>query len=690
MPSVIPGFEYDIFISYRHNDNRSGWVTEFVNALQEELAATIKEPISIYFDKNPHDGLLETHNVDKSLEGKLKCLIFIPIISQTYCDPKSFAWQHEFCAFNRIATRETDSLSQEKSDAKSIGRDIKLLNGNVASRILPIKIHDLDEEDVSSLEDEIGSVLRAVEFIYKEPGVNRSLKISDDRSTNQNKTDYGNQLNKVANAVKEIISGIKNVPITNSKAFLPIKTDKAERSIVVLPFVNISNDPEQEYFSDGLTEELIMELSRLKELLVISRSSAMTFKDSNKTIREIAREVNVRYVLEGSVRKAGNNLRITAQLIDAVSDAHVWAEKYDGVIEDVFGIQEKVSLSIVDALKLKLTPEERNTIVSRPIANVHAYEYYLKARQEMYRGTKERMELTFKLLDAALELAGPNELLYATLGYANYFYFRFVDKLDQSYLARAEEYGRKVLALNPDSAHGHVIDGWIHTSRGDLQESVRSMKKALAIDPQNQEALSGIAASYIWAGRCAETSYIPIKLLSIDPLTSFSYIVRGGYLVLNGQILEGLEYFEKAYTMDPQGPVNLWQLASAYFWCGKNEDAYPLVDRLAVSSPEWPVTKQMLFLKHGLMGQREEALKYATDELIVESKNDPHFAFHIAECYAVINEKEKALNLLEMAIMGFYPYKFLTVDPLLANLRSEKRFSALIAKAKEQSDSIEI
>ncbi len=102
MLSTLPNFEYDIFISYRHNDNRSGWVTNFVNALQEELVATIKEPLSIYFDKNPHDGLLETHNVDKSLEGKLKCLIFIPIISQTYCDPKSFAWQHEFVAFNRM------------------------------------------------------------------------------------------------------------------------------------------------------------------------------------------------------------------------------------------------------------------------------------------------------------------------------------------------------------------------------------------------------------------------------------------------------------------------------------------------------------------------------------------------------------------------------------------------------------
>ena len=175
MPSILPGYEYDIFISYRHNDNRSGWVTEFVNALQEELAATIKEPLTVYFDKNPHDGLLETHHVDKSLEGKLKCLIFISIISQTYCDPKSFVWQHEFVAFNKLVKED------------QFGRDIKLSNGNVASRILPIKIHDLDAEDKATIEHEIGGILRAVEFIFRSPGVNRPLSSTDKREENLSK-----------------------------------------------------------------------------------------------------------------------------------------------------------------------------------------------------------------------------------------------------------------------------------------------------------------------------------------------------------------------------------------------------------------------------------------------------------------------------------------------------------------------
>ena len=156
-------------------------------------------------------------------------------------------------------------------------------------------------------------------------------------------------------------------------------SEKKEKSIVVLPFENMSPDPDQEYFSDGLTEEIITDLSHIHDLLVISRNSAMTFKGTNKKTSEIAKEVNVQYVLEGSVRKAGNNLRITAQLIDSDKDVHLWAEKHSGTLDNVFDIQEKVSESIVNELRLKLSPQEKKQISERPIENIHAYEFYLKA-----------------------------------------------------------------------------------------------------------------------------------------------------------------------------------------------------------------------------------------------------------------------------------------------------------------------
>ena len=150
MAAIHQDFEYDIFISYRQNDNKyDGWVSEFVEKLKQELNATIKDDLSIFFDENPHDGLLETHQVDDSISGKLKSIIFIPIISQTYCDTSSFAWQHEFIAF------------RNQTDNDVLQRNIKLANGNVASRILPVKIHDIDIEDVRLLERELSGGLRS-------------------------------------------------------------------------------------------------------------------------------------------------------------------------------------------------------------------------------------------------------------------------------------------------------------------------------------------------------------------------------------------------------------------------------------------------------------------------------------------------------------------------------------------------
>ena len=199
MAAIISGFEYDLFVSYRHNDNKyDGWVTEFVEKLKQELDATLKDKLSIYFDKNPQEGLQETHHVDQSINNKIKALIFIPIISQTYCDTSSFAWNQEFRVF------------KNESEIDAIGRMVKLPNGNVGSRILPLKIHEIELEDTKLLEKELNGVLRSIDFIYRDAGVNRPLRpVDDEISTTGGRILYRNQINKLANAIKEIIQGIK-------------------------------------------------------------------------------------------------------------------------------------------------------------------------------------------------------------------------------------------------------------------------------------------------------------------------------------------------------------------------------------------------------------------------------------------------------------------------------------------------
>jgi hypothetical protein len=231
MPSLIPGYEYDIFISYRQKDNKGDrWVTEFVDALKTELESTFKEEISVYFDINTHDGLLETHDVDATLKEKLKCLVFIPIISRTYCDPKSFAWEHEFKAFVELASHD------------QFGLKVKLPNRNVANRVLPVRIHDLDDEDIKLCESALGGVLRGIDFIYKSSGVTRPLRVNEDHPHEDlNKTYFRDQINKVANAVKDIIN-TKNKKIQHPEEVSDqdLEVNPASQNISVQDLAEIS------------------------------------------------------------------------------------------------------------------------------------------------------------------------------------------------------------------------------------------------------------------------------------------------------------------------------------------------------------------------------------------------------------------------------------------------------------------
>ncbi len=229
MASIIPGFEYDIFISYRQKDNKyDGWVKEFVENLKRELEATFKEEISLYFDINPRDGLMESHDVEASLKEKLKSLVCIPIVSLTYCDPNSYAWEYEFKAYIRQASEDR------------FGLKVTLPGGNVANRVLPVRIHDLDADDIKLFESTLGGDLRSINFVYTETGVNRQLRAKDDDVIKHpNQILYRDQINKVAHAVRDIIEGLKaaearglardkefraGVSLEKSKTIIEIKT----------------------------------------------------------------------------------------------------------------------------------------------------------------------------------------------------------------------------------------------------------------------------------------------------------------------------------------------------------------------------------------------------------------------------------------------------------------------------------
>jgi TolB-like protein len=679
MPSILPGFEYDVFISYRQNDNRSGWVTEFVRALQEELAATLKDPLSVYFDSNPHDGLLETHLVDKSLEGKLKCLLFIPIISQTYCDPNGFAWQHEFCVFNKFS--KTDKF----------GRDIRLSNGNVASRILPVKIHDLDSADEKVLETELNGVLRAIDFIYKEPGVNRPLKPIDSKSENQNKTNYGNQLNKTANAIKEIFFSIQHPQSKQTAGINAQRPTHANRkSIVVLPFVNMSNDPEQEYFSDGLTEEVITDLSGLKDLLVISRSSAMTFKGSKLRISEIAGEVRVRYALEGSVRRSGNNIRITVQLIDSQNDSHLWAEKYNGSLEDIFAIQEKVSRAVVVALQLKLTPQEDQDINRHDFDNVQAYEYYLRAKAEMFKWNPASNQTALTLLQKGLSLIGPNTILHGGMAYA-YWSFANLGVDAQINFKKAEEYVEITFKKDPNSPEAYLVDGLLNlTVYGNPSGAIRGFKNVLLARPYDTHALTWLSLVMAVCGKMDSAGVLADRLVSVDPLSPISRAMHTVIRYYSGQFEGASSVIHEIYQSEPENSFWKYFTVACYVNEGKNVEALKFID--AHVSGDDAIVKLTIGFKHVFSGEPSHIIQIIKDPILYEAARiDGQYSQFVSSLCAWAGLENEALFWLENAInRGFLNSLFISDgDPAYRRMRANKKFQELVERAKNDSAQIE-
>jgi non-specific serine/threonine protein kinase len=466
-----------------------------------------------------------------------------------------------------------------------------------------------------------------------------------------------------------------------------------EKSIVVLPFANISPEEGQEYFCDGMTEEIITDLSHVRELLVISRSSAMTFKGTKRTIPEIARAVNVRYVLEGSVRKAGKDLRITAQLIDAATDAHIWAEKYSGTLDDVFDIQEKVSRSVVESLKLRLTSKETGRMAERPIGNVAAYEYYLRAYPEILNGTEQTLGRALRYLQKALDIVGDNALIYAYMAFANWMYVN-IGARQEDYLTKAEECVRKSLALDPTLAKAHVILGWIRliSPGGKLETGLRHFKKGLELSPEESWALQGIADVYIFAGKISAAASLSERLLKLDPLDFHTNWIHAGLPLFDGRFDEAANRWLKLYEMFSEYPQAQFYTALALAYCRKNAQAFEVIDKSASLNPDNIEVKLGLMLKFALQGDRESAQRIFAPNFRGACQRDVSYSYSLADIFAILDEKEKALDWLENAVgRGFINYPFLAErDPFLANIRVEVRFKKLMERVKYEWDHFEV
>ncbi len=473
---------------------------------------------------------------------------------------------------------------------------------------------------------------------------------------------------------------------------LSIAVPKTEKSIVVLPFDDMSPNKDNEYFSDGLTEEIISDLSLIQDLLVISRSSAMTYKGTKKKIKEIGQELNVQYVLEGSVRKAGNNLRITAQLIDAINDTHLWAEKYSSTLDDVFDIQEKVSRSIVDALRIKISPEEIKRISEKPIDNVQAYECYLRARQEMWRWTEDAFDRALQYLKNGLEIIGENALLYAGIGEV-YFNYVNIGVRQEDYIDKAEECVKRAFELDPDCPRGHYVLGLINQAfRGNPRKSIDHLKRALAIDPNDSGVLFWLIAGYSFIGKTNASIALIDRLLRIDPLDQQSHFGAGLINLLAGKFDLARKHFLKAYQIEPENPICEIYYGLILLYNKSFKEAYALIDKSEKKMPEHGIVQIGSIINDSMQGKKERLSRLMTPEFQAYCRRDPFWSLHVTEGYALLDEKEKAFDWLENAInRGLINYHFLNeYDLFLENIRGEERFKKLMKRVKHEWENFEV
>ena len=693
MSSLIPGYNYDIFISYRQKDNKhDGWVTEFVENLKGELESTFKEEIGVYFDINPHDGLLETHDVDASLKDKLKCLIFIPIISRTYCDPKSFAWEHEFKAF------------VEQASEDEYGLKVKLPNGNVAGRILPIQIYELDNEDIKLCESVIEGVLRGIEFIYKSPGVNRPLLPKENNpKENLNHTDYRDQINKVANAIKDIITAIRHynpqqdeiaqevykqvTTLQKSKKtqiiiisavalaliilsilFIPKlfkSSANLEKSIAVLPFRNDSPDQEM-YFINGVMEEILDNLCKIEDLRVVSRSSVEQYRNEPKPIPVVAEEMDVGYILEGSGQRDGDNIRLTVQLLNGKKDQHIWSESYYREIKNIFELQSEIAQSIASELKAIISPEEKDLIENIPTENLEAYYAYLRGNDEyssrprygfatINRPNSDALNRAEDLYRQALKY--DPEYAQAYVGLAKVYWAKSygLEIFSENFMDSVLYLANKALSHDNNLAEAYSLRGDYFTEKADYDKAIKEYDKALDLNPNYWYAYSGLAGLYGFLRDIESHIENLTKALNLnhDPKErpgllrdlAFSYGIIGFYD-------KSIEYYKEKLKLDDDSLRYYGAVANIARFNEEYSEFFQLTKRRHALDPDDNEINAGMATIYYILGQIETAAewykKYISGLDTLGTSLVINYMHRVGFAYLVAGQPEKAVEFFEL------------------------------------------
>ena len=489
-------------------------------------------------------------------------------------------------------------------------------------------------------------------------------------------------LGALDDAIREIAAGERSEVAADVNTTL---TGGWRPSIAVLPFASLSPDQGDRYLADGLTDELITDLSAVRSVRVIARGSAMRFRDAAHDPVAAARELGVGFILEGSVKRTPDSLRITTRLVDATDGSAVWSDKMSGALDDLFAMQERLSRSIVGALAVVPAPDEERRMAARPIADVRAYESYLRARHEMWSFTASGYVRAQELLQNALAIVGENPLLYASLGQLHTLRMEGSPSAEAAALVQeAERCARRVSDLEPDSAHAHRLWGFIHWKRRAIHEAVRSFERARELDPSNPDVLLQLAHMYVLMGRDAEARQAAADAIAVDPLTPVVHCMPGFCDFVSGQAERALPAYRKFLAMDPGNPAAHWFLVWVLGHTGHADEVPMLARDLIQRFPRTLVASIASCYSLALAGDAAGARAAITPELEAAGQSTEFFARGLADCWALMGDVDRAVDSVADAVrMGLWNYPYLARhDRHLEPLRADPRFRALLERVR--------
>jgi serine/threonine protein kinase/Flp pilus assembly protein TadD len=423
----------------------------------------------------------------------------------------------------------------------------------------------------------------------------------------------------------------------------------AAKSVAVLPFTDMSPERDQEYFTDGIAEEIINALSKIQALRVASRLASFAFKGKNEDLGEIGKKLKVATVLGGSVRKSGNKLRVSAQLVSVADGYQLWSEKYDRQLEDVFEIQDEIADSIVKALRVMLSDEEKRAIEKVPTENVQAYEYYLRGRQYFHQFRRKGIQFARRMFERAIEVDPGYALAYAGIADCCAFLYMYWDG-SKANLESADSASRKALELDPELAEAHASRGFAFSLSRQYDEARREFETAIRLNPKLYEA------HYLYARACVQ----------------------------EGRMAEAVQHYEDAARVRPEDYQALMLMQTPLDALGRSADAkvalrrgFHVVEKHLELNPDDTRALTLGAAALATLGQPERAMEWANRALAMDP-TDSGVLYNVACTYALGGLKDQALETLERAIEnGFGHREWLDHDETLSAVRSDPRFEAL-------------